>query len=85
MSRALDSGNSPGGRSPYLPNVTSCADPARVYAWLGANDEACQQLAIATRLPGDISYGELQLHPDWDGLRGDHSFDQILASLKGRP
>jgi len=58
---------------------------ARVYAWLRANDEACQQLAIATRLPGDISYGELQLHPDWDGLRGDHSFEQILASLKGRP
>jgi len=26
MSRALDSGNSPGGRSPYLPNVTSCAE-----------------------------------------------------------
>jgi hypothetical protein len=26
MSRALDSGNSPRGRSPYLPNVTSCAE-----------------------------------------------------------
>jgi hypothetical protein len=26
MSRALDSENSPGGCSPYLPNVTSCAE-----------------------------------------------------------
>jgi hypothetical protein len=26
MSRAWDSGNSPGGRSPNLPNVTSCAE-----------------------------------------------------------
>jgi hypothetical protein len=26
MSRAWDSGNSPGGRSPYLANVTSCAE-----------------------------------------------------------
>src|SRR4029077_19416832 len=42
MSRALDSGNSPGGRSPYLPNVTSAmfykspvyASPARRHAWV---------------------------------------------------
>jgi hypothetical protein len=41
MSRALDSGNSPGGRSPYLPNVTSAmfykspvyAPPARNPRW----------------------------------------------------
>ena len=34
-------------------------------------------LAIAAKLPGFLSYGELRLHPNWDGPR----FEKIVASL----
>ena len=54
---------------------------ATIAAWAGETDLACQQLAIATRLPGYISYGELKLLPQWDPLRGDSRFDKIVASL----
>src|SRR5207253_8669910 len=42
-----------------------------IAAWVGEKDIACEQLAIATRLPGMLSYGQLKLLPYWDPLRGD--------------
>jgi serine/threonine protein kinase/tetratricopeptide (TPR) repeat protein len=54
---------------------------ARIAAWVGDNDLACEQLARASRLPSGVSYGELKLMPFWDPLRGDPRFEQILASL----
>jgi TolB-like protein/Tfp pilus assembly protein PilF/tRNA A-37 threonylcarbamoyl transferase component Bud32 len=54
---------------------------AIIAAWTGEKDLACEQLAIATRLPGYISYGELKLLPWWDPLRGDPCFEKIIASL----
>jgi TolB-like protein/class 3 adenylate cyclase/Tfp pilus assembly protein PilF len=54
---------------------------ALIYAWTGEKDLACQQLSVAARTPGFLSYGELRLHPRWDPLRGDPRFDQIVASL----
>src|SRR5437773_705129 len=54
---------------------------AVIYAWTGEKDLAFEQLAIAARIPGDLSYGELRLHPDWDPLRGDPRFETIVASL----
>ena len=50
-------------------------------AWVGEKDLACEQLAIATRLPGTLSYGQLKLLPWWDPLRGDPRFEKIVASL----
>ncbi len=50
-------------------------------AWLGEKDLACEQLAIATRLPGTLSYGQLKLLPWWDPLRGDPRFEKIVADL----
>ncbi len=50
-------------------------------AWVGEKDLACEQIAIATRLPGNLSYGALKLLPFWDPLRGDPRFEQIVASL----
>ena len=50
-------------------------------AWVGEKDLACEQLAIATGLPGYVSYGELKLQPWWDPLRGDPCFEKIVASL----
>jgi serine/threonine-protein kinase len=55
---------------------------ARIAAWVGDKDLACEQLARATMLPGaDVSYGELKLLPWWDPLRGDPCFEKIVASL----
>ena len=38
---------------------------------LGAAHERIKELAAATQIPGDITYGQLRLHPNWDALRGD--------------
>ncbi len=53
---------------------------AMIAAWVGEKDLACEQLAIATRKPGDLSYGQLKLMPFWDPLRGDSRFEKIVAS-----
>ena len=54
---------------------------AQIAAWVGEKDLACEQLAIAARQPGYVSYGELKLLPWWDPLRGDPCFEKIVASL----
>ena len=54
---------------------------AMIAAWAGDRDLACKQLAIATRYPGTLSYGQLKLLPFWDPLRGDPRFEKIVASL----
>jgi hypothetical protein len=54
---------------------------AMIAAWVGEKDLACEQLAIVTRLPGNLSYGQLKLLPDWDPLRGDPRFEKIVNSL----
>jgi TolB-like protein/class 3 adenylate cyclase/Flp pilus assembly protein TadD len=54
---------------------------AMIGAWNGDKNLACEQLEIATRLPGGLSYGQLKLMPFWDPLRGDPRFEKIVASL----
>ena len=54
---------------------------ALIYAWTGEKDLAFEQLALAARTPGYLSYGELRLHPRFDAFRGDQRFDKIVASL----
>jgi TolB-like protein/Tfp pilus assembly protein PilF len=54
---------------------------ALIYAWTGEKDLAFEQLVIAARIPGYLSYGELRLHPYFDALRGDRRFEKIVASL----
>jgi TolB-like protein/Tfp pilus assembly protein PilF/predicted Ser/Thr protein kinase len=54
---------------------------AMIAAWVGDNDLACKQLAIAIRPPSHITYGYLKLLPFWDPLRGDSRFEKIVASL----
>src|SRR5437667_3087027 len=54
---------------------------ALIYAWTGEKDLALEQLTIAARIPGYLSYGDLRLHPYWDPLRGDPRFEKIVASL----
>ena len=52
---------------------------AMIAAWVGEKDLACDQLAIATRNPGTLSYGQLKLLLYWDPLRGDPRFEKIVA------
>ncbi|MGA7275601.1 MAG: FlgO family outer membrane protein [Candidatus Udaeobacter sp.] len=54
---------------------------AMIAAWVGDNDLACEQLAIAVRPPSRLTYGQLKLLPFWDPLRGDACFEKIVASL----
>src|SRR6266496_5840379 len=54
---------------------------AKIAAWAGDNDLACEQLARAIRFWGPVTYGELKLMPWWDSLRGDPCFEKIVASL----
>ena len=53
---------------------------ALIYAWCGENTWT-EQLEVATRIPSDLSYGQLRLHPQWDALRGDPQFEAIIGSL----
>jgi TolB-like protein/class 3 adenylate cyclase/Flp pilus assembly protein TadD len=57
---------------------------ALIYAWTGEKDLAIEQLAKAVQIPGNLSYGLLQRHPEWDSLRGDPRFEKIVASLAAR-
>jgi len=54
---------------------------AMIAAWVGDNDLACEQLAVAVRPPSRLTYGQLKLLPFWDPLRGDHCFEKIVGSL----
>ena len=54
---------------------------AAIYCWTGENDLALEQLALAARIPSDVSYGQLALDPIWDSLRDDPRFQEIVRSL----
>ncbi|PYI49365.1 MAG: hypothetical protein DMF10_01555, partial [Verrucomicrobia bacterium] len=54
---------------------------AQIYAWTGKKDLAIEQIAEVERVPNELSYGLLKLHPYWDSLRGDPRFEKIVASL----
>ena len=54
---------------------------AIIYAWSGEPAPACDQLEIATKIPGTLSYGQLKLSPMWDYLRGNPRFEKVVAAL----
>ncbi len=54
---------------------------AQIYTWTGEKDRAIEQIAEVERVPNELSYGLLKLHPYWDSLRGDPRFEKIVASL----
>ncbi|MEP6937479.1 MAG: hypothetical protein ABI871_05355, partial [Chthoniobacterales bacterium] len=54
---------------------------AQIYAWTGEKDLAIRQIAEVERVPNYLSYGFLKLQPQWDSLRGDPRFEEIVASL----
>ena len=54
---------------------------ARIAAWVGDSNLACEELITALKYPGSPSYGDLKLSPFWDPVRGDRRFENIVASL----
>ena len=64
-----------------ISGVALTVNLAQIYAWTGEKDRAIEQIAAVERLPNELSYGLLKLHPYWDPLRGDPRFEQIVASL----
>jgi TolB-like protein/class 3 adenylate cyclase/Flp pilus assembly protein TadD len=57
---------------------------AQIYAWTGETELAIEQITAVERVPNDLSYGLLKLHPRWDSLRGDPRFEKIVADLAPR-
>jgi len=54
---------------------------AEIYTRCGDKDAALQQLKTCAELPTGITYGELKSSAEWDSLRGDPRFEQIVQSL----
>ncbi|HZR78119.1 MAG TPA: adenylate/guanylate cyclase domain-containing protein [Chthoniobacterales bacterium] len=50
-------------------------------ALVGDKKRAIEQLTRAASRPGGINYGELKLHPYFDGLRGTPEFERLVNSL----
>ncbi len=64
-----------------IAGVDFAANLAQIYAWTGEKDLAIEQIAAVERVPNELSYGFLKLHPYWDSLRGDPRFEKIIAPL----
>jgi len=57
---------------------------AWVYAWTGEPNLAIEKLEMLSKIPVDVSYGDLRFNPCWDSLRGDPRFEKVVTSLKPR-
>ena len=68
-------------RGPYTNEGFTRMRFAMVCAWAGERELALEQLEVLAKIPGGPSYGRLRLDPEWDPLRGDPRFEQIVASL----
>jgi hypothetical protein len=45
---------------------------ALIYTWVGEKDLALQELAASAQMLVSVSYGELQLSPNWDRFGATH-------------
>ena len=60
--------------------VSHLATLAMIYAQVGERDLAVAELKKLASLPGRPTYGDLRLNPDWEPLRGDPRFEEIVAA-----
>jgi serine/threonine-protein kinase len=54
---------------------------AMIYETISDSDRAIEQLRTAAEVQNGAHYGELKLSPQWDALRADSRFEEIVASL----
>jgi TolB-like protein/Tfp pilus assembly protein PilF len=54
---------------------------AMIYETIGDSDRAIEQLRTAAQVENGAHYGELKISPQWDALRADPRFEEIVASL----
>ena len=64
-----------------IDGINLAVNLAQIYAWTNENDLAIGQIVEVERVPNNLSYGMLKLHPYWDSLRGDSRFAKLVASL----
>jgi len=67
-----------------IDGINLAVNLAQIYAWTNEKSLAINQIAEIERLPNNLSYGLLKLHPYWDSLRGEAEFEKIVASLAPR-
>jgi hypothetical protein len=60
------------------------ANLAVVYAWTDQPDLAFDQLAVLTKTPLGIYYGQLKADQLWTPIRHDPRFQKMLADLAPR-
>lgn len=60
-------------------------DLALVYLLCGERELAIEQLQSLEQVPRALTYGTLAKAPDWDLLRSDPRFQEILSDLKPIP
>jgi TolB-like protein/Tfp pilus assembly protein PilF/tRNA A-37 threonylcarbamoyl transferase component Bud32 len=68
-----------------LDGVWLMTNLARIYALTGENDLALEQLEVLSKLASSwfgFSYGDLYLNPNWDPLRGDPRFQNLVEEAK---
>ena len=57
---------------------------AMIYAWVGDNGSALDQLESLAQIPNGPYFGALKYDPAWDGLRGEPRFNAMLNDLPPR-
>jgi serine/threonine protein kinase len=60
-------------------------DLAQVYLWTGEKEMAIEQLQSLKEVPRALTFGDLSKSPDWDQLRGDPRFQNLLSEMKPIP
>jgi tetratricopeptide (TPR) repeat protein len=64
-----------------IDGINLAVNLAQIYAWTNEKELSIQEIAGIERVPNNLSYGLLKLHPNWDALRGEAEFEKIVASL----
>jgi hypothetical protein len=57
---------------------------AVVYAWTNQPGLAFKKLSSLTKVPNGIYYGQLKRDPQWEPLRQDLRYQELLAELAPR-
>jgi hypothetical protein len=57
---------------------------AIVYAWTNELNLAFEQLSSLSKIPNGIFYGQLKRDPEWEPLRQDPRYKELLVELAPR-